>query len=360
MKFLDLGKQWEPLIPDIMREMRQDMLAGRFVGGPRIERLEAALAKYTGFDHCVAVGSGTVALEAACTLLARSYSDVHIPDLTFQATMYAAIRGGLTPYLMPATNPDVACLVDIPYGRLTIPVDLYGTPVDWEADTLHPLLVDGCQSLGARVNGKRPGHTHKVWAYAVSFYPGKNLGSMGEGGALCTNDAELAKYTRAFINQGQTSKGKHRYLGCNGRMHAMQSIPLWHGLKMLDEWNARRREIATAYDARLADNEMYKVLQIPDGRTPTRHVYPIFTYHRPSCVSKLEAAGIPYGHHYAEQLSDSARRILSVSPWLEDDINMPDEPRNSVFPEEVSLPIHPLMTEEDVSTVCKALGVRDA
>jgi dTDP-4-amino-4,6-dideoxygalactose transaminase len=353
MKYLDLPQQWEPLIPKILEEMEADMKIGRFVGGPRIERLEEALCEFTGFSHCICVSTGTMALEAACSLLGTRLDSVWgIPDLTFQATAFAALRGGLDVEVLKAKNPFLACLQEPRYDKPTIPVDLYGTPTNWEAPTLYPLLVDGCQSLGARVNAKHVGETN-VWAYAVSFYPGKNLGSMGEGGALLTNDEYLAEFARAYINQGQKTKGKHEQIGTNGRMHALQAIPIYYGLNRLGVWNDQRRRVARRYDKQIQEiNEIHPICEIPmipEGRTPTRHVYPVFSRDHDLLKKALTEAKIPFGQHYPEQLSQSTcfknyRHFDATKagpPWP--------------FRREISLPIHPFMTERDVTEVCNAL-----
>jgi len=356
MKFLDLPGQWAPLMPKILAEMEEDMKLGRFVGGPRIQRLEEALCGYTGFKYAIAMSSGTMALESVYRTLAKSYKSVRIPDLTFAATAFAAIHAGLSIEIAPATSPEYACLIEPSFFDLTIPVDLYGTPTNYEADTLYPLVIDACQSLGARVNGKRIGET-RVTAAAVSFYPGKNLGSMGEGGALLTNSEAIAKRARTFINQGQLKKNMYRCIGTNGRMHALQAIPLFHGLQTLDKWNARRREIADYYDQEFAEIPTYKatVLRIPEGREPTRHVYPLFT---PTCynreltdgVSKrLSEAGIPVSCHYPQSLHDIGPIVSQVeNPVLKGFWQCP-------FDNQISLPIHPMLTEKEQKQVVSAV-----
>lgn len=358
MNYLDLAAQWEPLIPKILEEMEADMKIGRFVGGPRIERLEEALCAFTGFSHCVCVSTGTMALEVACAHLSEHFKATWgLPNLTFAATAFAALRGGLDVEILESTSIDQGCLQEPRYAAHTIPVDLYGTPTDWNAPALYPLLVDGCQSLGARFTAPKWPSIHvgvgesEVWAYTVSFYPGKNLGSMGEGGALLTHDPELAEFARAYINQGQREKGKHEIRGTNGRMHALQAIPIYHGLQKLDSWNRERRLIAQIYDEVIAGiNEIghiCRTLTIPEGRIPTRHVYPIFSsFHAAEIRIALKNAGIPFGHHYPQSLAQSK---------CFKDVDGPKHTYDQIFNNEISLPIHPTMTDEEVHEVCDVI-----
>jgi dTDP-4-amino-4,6-dideoxygalactose transaminase len=275
--------------------------------------------------------------------------------LTFHATAFAALEAGLDVSVMPATKPEAACLVDIPYATPTIPVDLYGTPTDWLTKTIYPLLVDGCQSLGAEVQGKHVGDT-AVWAYAISMYPGKNLGSMGEGGALLTSDGHLAEYARAYINQGQLRKGKHDILGTNGRMHALQAIPIYWGLQHLEEWNAKRRHVALQYDAVVDEvSDIVRIarrLQIPSDRLPTRHIYPIFAIQTRALIADaLKAAGVPCAWHYPEQLSDSECFRAEADVDFGASAHYVGQP----FRSEISLPCHPFITDSDVQVVREAL-----
>jgi len=340
MKYLDLGAQWAPLVGKILPEIEAEVKACRFVGGPMIERLENALGEYTGFKYAIAVSSGTMAIQAVCEYLrGLGYKKVQIPDLTFAATAFGASLGGLYPTRLRAPGPDEACLVEIPRDKLTIPVDLYGTPVDYFAETNYPLFVDACQSLGAKVRNKNIGETN-VWAAAISFYPGKNLGTWGEGGAVVTSDPKLNDWVRMYVNQGQRTKGDHEIHGTNGRMSSLLAIPLYHGLSKLDEWNDRRRGIARLYDLNL--DSIVQILDIPEDRMPTRHIYPIFVEpeSRDETVSILKSKGIPVGVHYKRDIS----AILGYddeNPW---------------FAGEISLPIHAYMTHDKVRRVVEALS----
>ena len=282
---------------------------GLLIAGPETEAFEAEFAAYCGAKHCVGVGSGLDALTLA--LQARSIGsgdEVIVPSHTFIASWLAVSRAGAIP--VPADvneetfnlNPDAVELAITPHTVAIMPVHLYGQPSDMprlrQIASRHGLFVleDAAQAHGAKIDGKRSGSLGD--AAGFSFYPTKNLGALGDGGAVVTNDDALAASVRKMRNYGSSERNIHDVVGGNTRLDEVQSALLRVKLRYLDAWNQRRRAIASRYCESLVG---LKSLVIPMSIPGYEHVYHLYVIRSPQrdrLRASLHKAGITTLIHY--------------------------------------------------------------
>ena len=281
--FLDLQAAYRELQDELDAAYRRVMASGWYILGEEVERFEADYAAYCGAAHGIGVASGLDALHLALRACDIGPGDeVIVPTHTFIATWLAVSQAGATPVPVEPDartyNIDPARIeaAITPRTRALIPVPLYGQPAD-----LDPLLTiarrhglrvieDAAQAHGARYQGRRLGaHGDAV---AWSFYPGKNLGAFGDGGAVTTNDAELAARLRRLRNYGSEVKYVHEVQGYNSRLDPLQAAFLGVKLRHLDAWNDRRRTLAAAYLTGLADACLGDTSLVDAGPTDTTGV----------------------------------------------------------------------------------------
>lgn len=307
--FLDLGVQYNQLKVEIDEAIARVFAKSSFVLGPEVEQFETEFARYCGANHCVALHSGTAALHLALLAMGVGPGDEVITAAnSFIATAEAIAFCGATPRLVDArldtANIDVSQIENAINERTKaiIPVHLYGQPA--EMDTIKEIadrhgikiLEDACQAHGATVDGTRVGTIGE--AAAFSFYPGKNLGAAGDGGAIVTNDEQLAEHVRLLRNHGSEQKYHHLVLGHNFRLDSIQSAILSVKLKHLDSWNQKRREIASGYTKELEGLPGIETLTVLDGATSVFHLFVIRCADRQYLESVLKEHGINYGIHY--------------------------------------------------------------
>ena len=359
--FLDLHAHHAHLRDDLAAVIDEVIEASAFAGGPFVSRFEQDFAQYCGVDHVIGVGSGTDALWLALLALGVGPGDevITVP-MTFIATAEAISRTGAKPVFV---DIDETTYTIDPTGlkraltsrtKAIIPVHLFGRMADMapvlEFAEMHGLLVveDAAQSHGALYQGNRAGSLGDAGCF--SFYPGKNLGAFGEAGAVTTNNAELAKKIRVFIDHGQSRKYHHSIVGWNCRMDGIQAAVLKLKLRELDSNNAKRREIANIY---------YKAFQgLPNLVVPTTasgesHVYHHFVIRVPDRIRfmrELSERGVGSAIHYP------------IAVHLQDAYSHLGVDRGS-FPvaercadEFVSLPIYPELTHSQISAVIEAVA----
>jgi dTDP-4-amino-4,6-dideoxygalactose transaminase len=273
-----------------------------------LEAFESEFAQYCEAKHCIGVGNGLEALH----LLLRAYGigagdEVIVPSNTFIATWLAVTECGATPVPVDPNidthNIDPALIGNAITSRTRaiIPVHLYGQPADMDPICVlaakHGLIVieDAAQAQGARYKGRRAGSLGH--AAATSFYPGKNLGALGDGGAVLTNDDAIAERVKQLRNYGSKIKYQHDLVGYNSRLDEMQAAFLRAKLAVLDEWNARRREIATQYSTLLAGADM-DLPVIPEFAEPVWHLYVIRSKQRNTLKAHLDQHGVSTVIHY--------------------------------------------------------------
>jgi len=307
--FVDLKAQYRTIQDEIDAAIREVIESTAFVLGPAVERFESDFAGYLGVDHVVATNNGTTALQLALLALEiRSGDEVIVPAHTFIATAEAVAHVGATPVFVDVLegtgNLDPARLAAAATARTRaiIPVHLYGQPAD-----LDPILEfargrgisvleDACQAHGATYHGRRVGSFGV--ASCFSFYPGKNLGAYGEGGAVATDDPHLAARVRRLRDHGQTQRYEHAEIGYNARMEGIQGAVLAVKLRHLDDWNESRRSRAAAYSDALAHVPGLRTPEVAQDREHVFHLYVVRTEERDALRDHLSSLGIQTGLHY--------------------------------------------------------------
>jgi dTDP-4-amino-4,6-dideoxygalactose transaminase len=357
--FLDLGAQHRALAPELEAAVARVLRSGQFVLGPEVEAFEAAFARYCGTRFAVAVNTGTSALHLA--LLAAGVGpgdEVITTPMTFVATVAAILYVGARPVLAdidPLTwtiDPARAAAAVTPRTKAILPVHLHGRMADMDpimalADA-HGLVVveDAAQAHGAEYRGRRAGSLGDAGCF--SFYPGKNLGACGEGGAVVTDDAGLAETIRTLRDWGQASKYHHVLKGFNHRMDGIQGALLGVKLPHLDAWTEARRRHAARYDALLAGSGVRIPAPCPDGRH-VHHVYAVELPDRDAVRRRLAEAGIATGAHYPVP--------VHLQPAYADlGYRRGDFPIAERFAERtLSLPMYPELSADQIARVAKVL-----
>jgi dTDP-4-amino-4,6-dideoxygalactose transaminase len=310
--FVDLQAQYHSIKAEVGAAIQRVLDTSAFILGREVEAFERAFAEYVGARECVGVSNGTAAIQLALQACGVGPGDeVVVPANTFFATAEAVSTAGATPVFVdcdPATcNIDAGKIeaVITPRTRAVIPVHLYGQPADldavFEVAEAHDLLVieDAAQAHGARYKGVRVGARGAAGCF--SFYPGKNLGAYGEGGAVVTNDPGVARRLRMLRDHGSEQKYRHELVGYNFRLEGIQGAVLNVKLKHLDDWNALRRAHAAHYRELLAPLAESGSLALPREADYAEHVYHLFVVQadaRDALQRYLSAAGVQTGIHY--------------------------------------------------------------
>lgn len=351
--FLDLKAAHLELRAELKAAFERVFDSGWYIMGPELEALEAEFAEYCGVDYCVGVGNGLEALH----LLLKVYGfgpgdEVIVPSNTFIATWLAVSQCGATPV---PVEPDIEThnidplrisAAITPHTRAIIPVHLYGCPADMdpinEIASRYGLIVieDAAQAHGARYKGKRVGSLGH--AAGTSFYPGKNLGALGDGGAILTNDRTIAEKVRRLRNYGSEVKYQHELLGYNSRLDELQAALLRVKLRALDEWNRRRTDIARTYQRALASSEIM-LSRVPDWADPVWHLYVVRSPKRDALRAFLQAREIDAMIHYPNP--PHRQKCYANNSWGE----LPIADR--LAREVLSLPIYPTMSSNQVAYV---------
>ncbi len=307
--FLDMKSAYVELKTELDAAYTRVMESGWFVLGREVEAFEAEYAAFCGTRHCVGLANGLEALE----LVLRAWDlgpgdEVIVPSNTYIATWLAVTALGAkvvpvepTP-AGPNIDPERIAAAITPRTRAIMPVHLYGEPADMDAIRMladkHGLKVieDVAQAQGARVRGRRTGSLGHAGAH--SFFPTKNIGAYGDGGAVTTDDAKLAERLRTLRNYGSKVKYVNLERGYNSRLDEMQAAFLRVKLKSLDGWNERRRRIAARYDDRLAGIPGLGLPRAPQWAEPVWHLYVVRADRRADLVKALDKAGIGSLIHY--------------------------------------------------------------
>jgi dTDP-4-amino-4,6-dideoxygalactose transaminase len=306
--FLSLVSAYRELQADLDGAMRRVFSSGRYILGQEVEAFEHEFADFVGVRHCVSVGSGLDALH----LLLRAFGvgkgdEVLVPSHTFIATWLAVTHAGATPVPVepdPATynmDPEALLRSITPRCRAVIPVHLYGRPAEMQllssiAREHRLILIEDCaQAHGATHLGKRVGGLGNAGAW--SFYPTKNLGALGDGGAITTNDDHIAAQVRLLRNYGSNEKYFHELLGFNSRLDDFQAALLRVKLTHLDEWNTRRQCIAKVYNDVLGGSDHIIPPPLDPGQS-VWHLYVVRARHRDRLRKQLKDEGIGTLIHY--------------------------------------------------------------
>ena len=357
--YLDLAAQMRPLRAEIDQAIAQTLDRCSFCLGPDVEQFEKDFAAYCDSSHSVAFNSGTSALHVALLLLdIKPGDEVITTPFTFVATSWAISYVGARPVYVDIDrktfnlDPRLIEKAITPKTKAIMPVHLYGHPFD--VDPIQaiarkhtiPLVEDAAQAHGGTYNGKVVG-TFGVTA-GFSFYPGKNLGACGEGGALVMNDAKLATRAKSLREHGSTVRYYHDEIGFNYRMEGIQGAVLRVKLKHLADWTTARRRIALGYNQLLAGTPLELPVEAP-GVHSAWHLYVIRHPRRDELKKHLEASGVGCGLHYPLPLH--LQKCYASLGYKKGDF--PESERAGEHC--LSLPIYPELTESQQNRVVEVI-----
>lgn len=363
IRFLEVGRTYQELREEIDAAIHRVLGSGWYILGDEVEAFESEFAAYCGTRFCVGVSNGLDALH----LILRAYEigpgdEVIVPSHTFIATWLAVSYAGATP--VPVEPPDdssytiSAAAIEAAISsrtRAVIPVHLYGSPAEMDPilslAARHDLKVieDAAQAHGARYRGRRAGSLGD--AAAFSFYPGKNLGAFGDGGAVTTSDPALAKRLRSLRNYGSSVKYVHDQQGFNSRLDPIQAAILRVKLRKLDEWNARRASLAELYRECLATSRI-SLPVTPQGCEPVFHLFVVRTVRRGFLQAALKESGVETLIHYPIPPHRQAAYMSYKN------LDLPIADRLAV--EVLSLPMGPHLTVGEVEFVSDLIRDMDA
>jgi dTDP-4-amino-4,6-dideoxygalactose transaminase len=357
--FVDLAQQHRAIEEELRQVFVRVLARSSFILGPEVLQFEEAFASYLKVAHCVAVNSGTAALHLTLQALGIGPGDevITVPN-TFIATAEAISAIGARPVFVDVDpvsyTMDPAAVENAITERTKalLPVHLYGQPAD-----LNPLLAtarrnnlllveDACQAHGATHNGRKVGTLGIAGCF--SFYPGKNLGCLGEGGAVVTNDPDIAEQVRMLRDHGSVRKYEHCVPGYNFRMEGLQGGFLRVKLKYLDAWNERRRLAANKFDDRLSGSALILPTEMPYARH-VYHLYVVQAENRDSLREQLLAAGIETGLHYPIPLH--LQKAYSCLGCQAGSFPVAENISRRIL----SLPMHPDLTDEQIEYVASVL-----
>ena len=359
--FLDLRTVHEALAYEILSDIASLIETNAFINGPAVGEFERAFADYCGAEHCVGLSSGLDALRLGLIAGGLETGDrVIVPAHTFMASFEAITQAGGVPVPVDVSerdynvDPQAAGAAVDERTRFLLPVHLYGQLSDMSAleemARRHGVAIveDAAQAHGARRDGRAAGATGLVGAF--SFYPGKNLGAMGDAGALVTDSAPLADKVRALREHGQTAKYKHELEGWTARLDTIQALVLLRKLPLLDGWNEERRMAAAWYTDALADVGDIRTPAVPDGSEPVWHLFVVRTRRREELADFLRSRGVGTGVHYPEPPH-------LMPPYSHLGYRRGSFPVAEELAQEVlSLPMFPGISEEQVTAVVDSIA----
>lgn len=358
VRFGALDRQHAPIEEQLRDAFLRVLTNNSFILGEEVDRFEAEFASYCEVNHCVGVSSGTTALSLMLRASGVGPGDeVIVPAHAFVASALAVAHAGAVPVLCDVDagtgliDPDAARALVGPRTAAIIAVHLYGQACDIPAIEAfarrHGLLVleDAAQAPGARFGGRPAGSLGA--AAAFSFYPGKNLSALGDGGAICTNDGWLASRVRSIGNLGEQRKGDYVELGYNERLDGLQAALLRVKLPYLDDWNAARRQHAFRYRELLPD--ALRLLPERPESLCVYHLFPVRVNHRDAVAASLNLNGIESGVHYEP--------VVHQHPlWTDEERRQGPVPNAEAWAvQELSLPMHPDLEPYELEQVAEAM-----
>jgi dTDP-4-amino-4,6-dideoxygalactose transaminase len=359
VRFVDLSAQHRPLEAELKEVFSRVLANGSFVLGPEVEKFEKMFAAYCQAEHCVTVTNGTAALQLVLEGLGVGPGDEVITVAhTFIATAEAINAAGARPvfvdidpvsYTMDPTKLESAITSKT---KAIIPVHLYGQPADMDAinsvAAKHgiPVIEDSCQAHGAKYKGRPTGSLGT--AACFSFYPSKNLGACGEGGAVTTNDAELAKRIRMLRDHGSVKKYEHDFPAYNLRLEGIQGGVLAVKLPHLDGWNDNRRVLAARYRELFAGSKVVTPREM-DYSHHVYHLYVVVVEDRESLKKALSEQGIENGLHYPVPLH--MQKAYAYLGYKKGDFPVSEH----VAENHVSLPMYAELPIEHVEHIAKTV-----
>lgn len=367
--FMDLGRQHAPLMVELRDAFERVVGASAFILGEEVERFEEAFSRWCRTAHCVGVGSGTAALQIMLEAAGVGRGDeVIVPAHTFIATALAVLHVGATPVPVDVDpgsgliDPEAASAAINASTAAILAVHLYGQacaidPLQ-ELCGRHSLLLleDAAQAHGAVYRGARAGSLGD--AAAFSFYPSKNLGALGDGGAICTSDGDLATRARRLRDLGRDGDGAHAVAGYNERLDGLQAALLAVKLGHVDRWTRERRALAAHYRDLLhapAEDGLVELLAESPASPCTYHLFPIRVGDRDALAAELRRREITTGIHYPRALPDQPplRECVTRGEWPQG--RQATSVARDWARRELSLPIFPEMTAQELESVAAAI-----
>jgi dTDP-4-amino-4,6-dideoxygalactose transaminase len=359
IKFLDLSAQYQSIKCEIDQAIQKVICESAFIGGKYVKQFEKDFSDYINVKHCVGVGNGTDALEIAIEALEMPVgSEIIVPANSFIASSEAVTRQGHKVVFADVDNDSYfICAEDIkkritPKTKAIMAVHLYGHPCDMDAlfdlaEEYDLYIIEDCaQAHGAEYKGKKVGGIGHIAAF--SFYPGKNLGAYGDGGAITTNDDDLAKKCHMIANHGRIAKYDHEFEGRNSRLDGLQAAILSVKLKHLNDWTDQRIKIADLY-IKLLKGEKNIILPVrQDWAKQVYHLFVIRSDKRGELKDYLTEQGIQTGIHYPLSLPKLAAYEYTKQSQEQMFANQSDSNL-------LSLPIGDHLAPEDIVRVADAI-----
>lgn len=363
MQFIDLKKQYQLIKDDVLNEINQVLDSGQYIMGEKVPQLEKVLTDYTGSKHCVGVCDGTKAiLMALMALDIKAGDEVIVPAFTFIATGSMVALLGATPVFADIDektynlDPNKIEALITPKTKAIIPVSLYGQCADFDAINAiaakHNLVVieDAAQSFGATYKGRKSGNLTTI--ATTSFFPSKPLGCYGDGGAIFTNNDELAQKLRWIRVHGQDKRYHHAILGLNGRLDTLQAGILLAKMRIFPQEVVLREQVAKRYDQLFADSDCITPF-IAEGNTSPYAQYTLVVKDRDGLIKHLNANDIPTAVHYPIPLH---KQPVFAEMYRGQDLSVSEKIAAKV----ISLPMHPYLDhatqDKIVATVKQFIG----
>lgn len=357
MQFIDLAAQQARIKEQIDTNIQRVLAHGQYILGPEVAELEEKLATYVGAKYCISCANGTDALQIALMAIGVGVGDeVITPGFTYIATAETVALLGARPVYVDVDaqtynlDPSLLEAAITPRTKAIIPVSLYGQCADFDAinaiATKHniPVIEDGAQSFGATYKGRKSCNLTTI--ACTSFFPSKPLGCYGDGGAIFTNNEELAIVLRQIARHGQDRRYHHIRIGVNSRLDTLQAAILLPKLALLDEEMQLRQEVAAEYNRLFAQLGVDSTPFIAEYNTSAYAQYTIRVKHRDSVAAQLKEQGIPTAVHYPiplnKQPAVASAAILPVGDLIAEEV--------------ISLPFHPYMSKADVAKVVAAVA----
>jgi dTDP-4-amino-4,6-dideoxygalactose transaminase len=355
VKFLDLKSQYQSIKPEIDEAIQSVIENSAFIGGEHVAQFETNFSNYVGTDYCIGVGNGTDALEIAIEALDMPIdSEIIVPANSFIASSEAVTRSSHRVVFVDIDTESYVISIEDLKGRITpktkaiMAVHLYGHPCNMDelakiAKEYNLYIIEDCaQAHGAEYKGKKVGGIGDIATF--SFYPGKNLGAYGDGGAITTNNLELSVQCRKISNHGRTAKYDHDFEGRNSRLDSLQAAILNVKLKYLDSWIERRIQVADKYLLELDGVEDITLPVKQDWAKQAYHLFVIRTNRRDELKSYLAEKDIQTGIHYP--ISLPKLKAYQYTKQANDQMFA-----NSSDTSLLSLPIGEHLTDEDIAHV---------
>ena len=368
IQMVDLQTQYQFIKPQVDAGMQEVLSSAQFINGPTVRNFQADLEAYLGVKHVIPCANGTDALQVAMMGLGLKPGDeVITADFTFAATVEVIALLGLTPVLvdvLPDTfniDPDAVEKAITPNTKAIVPVHLFGQVADMDRimdiAQKHDLFVieDNAQGIGA-THTNAAGNKVKTGGIghvgSTSFFPSKNLGCYGDGGAIFTNDDDLAHTIRGVVNHGMYKRYHHDVVGVNSRLDSLQAVVLNEKLKLLDFYNERRKWAAIRYSQLLQDHPKIET-PITSGDCDS-HVYHQYTLKivgadRDALVAHLQQHHIPCGVYYPIPLH--LQKAYADKRYKEEDFAV----TNQLIKQVISLPMHSELDEDQIQFICKTI-----